>query len=114
MMSDSESDMDTKSEKSCQTFTSRSFRSGILKPATSLTDCRRLKETMEKLPSADQPIIFFANQIECPTPGDPTDVYIQLMEQKSQERETGKRASNFTAMHRPQLPRSFFICPGRI
>ncbi|GFV05030.1 hypothetical protein TNCV_222471 [Trichonephila clavipes] len=48
MMSDFESDMVTKSEKSGQAFKSRSSRFGILKPATPLTDCQRLKKTIEK------------------------------------------------------------------
>ncbi|GFY78413.1 hypothetical protein TNIN_496921 [Trichonephila inaurata madagascariensis] len=83
MMRDSESDMDTNLEKSGQTFKSRLSRYRTLKPATTLADCQRLKITMKKLQSADQAINFFANQIECPTPGDPTDVYIQLMVQMS-------------------------------
>ncbi|GFY43195.1 hypothetical protein TNIN_378111 [Trichonephila inaurata madagascariensis] len=62
--SDSESDMDMNSEKRGQTFKSRSSRSETLKSVTPLTDCQRLKETMEKIQAADQAINFFANQID--------------------------------------------------
>ncbi|GFX77380.1 hypothetical protein TNCV_2955781 [Trichonephila clavipes] len=43
---------------------------------------------MEKVQAANQAISFFAHQIECPTRGDPIDVYIQLLKQRKQERET--------------------------
>ncbi|GFY06004.1 hypothetical protein TNCV_3863081 [Trichonephila clavipes] len=91
-VTDSESDMDLNSKKSGYTYKSRSSRSDTSKSTSPVSDYQKLKKTMEKIQVADQAINFFENQTHNPTPGDPTHVYISLLAQSRQERETLSRA----------------------
>ncbi|GFW96621.1 hypothetical protein TNCV_2846781 [Trichonephila clavipes] len=63
MISDSKSDMDLISEKSGFSYKLRSSHFGTSETTTPVSDCHRLKMTLEKLEKADHAMNFYGQQI---------------------------------------------------